>query len=110
MQTIAIVRFPNISLLCFLLYAQPPIPFDSKLKKIGKVDGPDVDKSEWIKLEFLIDPDKPASKYSRQFTIFKDCFPEEWIKWLMAFHEIENLIPIKEPADKTMMFQTLLKS
>jgi hypothetical protein len=27
----------------------------------------------------------------------------------MAFREIENLMPMKEPADKTMMFRTLLK-
>jgi hypothetical protein len=27
----------------------------------------------------------------------------------MAFHEIENLMPMKEPADKTKMFQPLLK-
>jgi hypothetical protein len=27
----------------------------------------------------------------------------------MAFREIENLIPLKEPADKTRMFRTLLK-
>jgi hypothetical protein len=27
----------------------------------------------------------------------------------MAFREIENLIPMKEPADKTRMFRTLLK-
>jgi hypothetical protein len=44
----------------------PPIPFVSKVKKVDKVDGPDADKSEWIKLKFLMDPDKPAldSKYS----------------------------------------------
>jgi hypothetical protein len=35
--------------------------------------------------------------------------PEEWIKWVMAFREIENLIPMKEPADKTRMIWTLLK-
>jgi hypothetical protein len=58
-----------------------------------------------------MDPDNPAldSKYSRQFAIFKDGFPEDWIKWVMAFREIENLIPMKEPADKTRMFWTLLK-
>jgi hypothetical protein len=52
------------------------------VKKMDKVDGPDADKSEWIKLEFLIDPDNPTSgsKYSQQFSIFKDGFPEEWIK------------------------------
>jgi hypothetical protein len=78
---------------------------------IGKVDGTEADKSEWIKLEFLMDPDYPAlgSKYSRQFAIFKDGWPEDWIKWVMAFREIENLIPIKEPADKTRMFRTLFK-
>jgi hypothetical protein len=43
------------------------------VKKVDKVDGPDADKSEWIKLEFLINPDNPASgsKYSQQFAIFK---------------------------------------
>jgi hypothetical protein len=89
-----------------------PIPFVSKVKKMDKVDGPDADKSEWIKLEFLMEPDNSSSsKYSRQFAIFKDgCrVPEEWIKWAMAFHEIENLMPMKEPADKTRMFRTLLK-
>jgi hypothetical protein len=30
---------------------------------------------------------------------------EDWIKWVMAFHEIENLIPMKEPSDKTRMFR-----
>jgi hypothetical protein len=28
---------------------------------------------------------------------------------VMAFREIENLMPMKEPADKTRMFWTLLK-
>jgi hypothetical protein len=38
------------------------------------VDGPEADKSEWIKLELLMDPDNPAfgSNYSQQFAIFKD--------------------------------------
>jgi hypothetical protein len=87
----------------------PPIPFVSNMKKMDKVDGPDKDKSEWIKLEFLMDPDNPASKYSRQFAIFTDRFPEDWIKWVMASREIENLMPMKEPDDKTRIFWTLLK-
>jgi hypothetical protein len=37
-----------------------PIPFVSKVKKMDKVDGTDADKSEWVKLEFLMDPDNPA--------------------------------------------------
>jgi hypothetical protein len=76
---------------------------------MDKIDGPDADKSELIKLKFLMNPDNTASKYSRQFTIFKHGCPEEWIKWVMTFHEVENLIPMKELADKTKMFQTLLK-
>jgi hypothetical protein len=28
---------------------------------------------------------------------------------VIAFHEIDNLMPMKEPADKTRMFRTLLK-
>jgi hypothetical protein len=69
---------------------------------MDKVDGPDANTPEWIKLEFLTDPDNPAvvSKYSLQFSIFKDGFSEDRIKWVMAFREIENLMPLKEPADK----------
>ena len=74
-----------------------------------KAEGAEVDKTEHIKLEFFMDTRNPASKYARHFVIFKDGCPEDWIKWLMAFREIENLMPLKEPADKTKMFRTLLK-
>jgi hypothetical protein len=68
------------------------------MKMMDKVDETDTDKSEWIKLEFLMDPDNPASgsKYSRQFAIFKDGCPEDWIKWVMAFRKIENLMLMKD--------------
>jgi hypothetical protein len=79
------------------------------VKKMDKVDGADADKSEWIKLEFLMDPYNPASKYSRQFDIFNIRFSEEWIKWVLTFCEIENLMPMKEVTDKTRMFRTLSK-
>jgi hypothetical protein len=36
------------------------IPSVSKVKKMDKVDGHDADKSELIKLDFLMDPEKPA--------------------------------------------------
>jgi hypothetical protein len=81
------------------------------MKKMEKLDWPDIDKSEWIKLQFLMDPYNPAwgSKYSWQVSIFKDVCLEDWIKWVMAFRKIKNLMPLKEPEDKTMMFRTLLK-
>jgi hypothetical protein len=49
-----------------------PFPFVSKVKKLDKVDQLDAVQSEWIKLEFLMDPDNPCSKYSQQLAIFKD--------------------------------------
>jgi hypothetical protein len=58
-----------------------------------------------------MDPEKSASgfEYFRHFTIFKDGCTEEWIKWVMVFREIENLMSLKGPADKTRMFWILLK-
>jgi hypothetical protein len=78
---------------------------------MDKGDENDTDKSEWIKLKFLMDPDNPAlgSKYSQQFAVFKDGCPEYWIKWVMAFREIQNLMTMEESADNTRMFRTLLK-
>ena len=86
----------------------PPIPFVSKTRK---TDNPEEssDKTEFIKLEFYMDPTNPASKYSRHFLIFKDGCAEDWVKWLMAYREIETLMTLKEPADKSKMVRTLLK-
>jgi hypothetical protein len=39
---------------------------------MDKVDRPDSDKTELIKMELFMDPENPASKYSRNFVIFKD--------------------------------------
>jgi hypothetical protein len=47
----------------------PPTTFVSKVKKMDKVHGPDADKPEWIKLEFLMDLDNPASKYGAQLIV-----------------------------------------
>jgi hypothetical protein len=67
---------------CFASFCarEPPPTSHSlffKVKKMDKVDGSDADKSKWIKLKFLMDSDNPASKYSRQFSIFKDGCPED---------------------------------
>jgi hypothetical protein len=84
-----------------------PLPASSYFTSFLQVDGPDADKTKWIKLEFLMDIDNPA--YSRKFAIFKDGCPKDWIKWVMAFREIENLMPMKKPPEKTRMFRTLWK-
>ena len=41
--------------------------------------------------------------------IFKDGGAEDWIKWLIGYREVENLMSIREPADKSKMVRTLLK-
>jgi hypothetical protein len=56
-----------------------------------------------------MDPDNPATKYSQQFAVFKNGCQEDWIKWVMTFRDIESLMPMKEPSDKTRMFRNLLK-
>jgi hypothetical protein len=42
------------------LCKNPPISFVSKVKNMDKVDGPNADKSEWIKLKLLMDPKQPS--------------------------------------------------
>jgi hypothetical protein len=46
-----------------------------------------------------MDPDNPASKYSRQFAIFTDGCTKELIKcgikWVMTFLENDYLMPMK---------------
>jgi hypothetical protein len=68
-------------------------------------------KMEYIKLEFFMDPDNSTwgSKYSRDFAIFKDGFPEDWIKWVISLREIEYLMPLKEPSYSSRKFRPFLK-
>jgi hypothetical protein len=68
-----------------------------------------VDKTEHIKLELFMNPSNPASKYSRHFMIFKDGGAEDWIKCLIEYREVENLMSIREPGNKSKMLWTVLK-
>jgi hypothetical protein len=58
----------------------------------------------WIQINQHQAPNTPNSLLSSRMDV-----PEDWIKWVMSSREIENLIPMKEPADKIRMFRTLLK-
>jgi hypothetical protein len=91
-----------------LVCENPPIPFNSKASKTENVDGANVDNTDFIKLEFFMDPSNSASKYARHIVTFKDVCAEEWVKWLMAYREIESQMPLKKPADKSKMLKTLL--
>jgi hypothetical protein len=68
-----LVNFPNIPL-PYLFFREsspsPSISYFSKLKKMDKLDRRYRHKSEWINLELLMEPDIPASNYSRQFAFF----------------------------------------
>jgi hypothetical protein len=59
----------------------------------------------WIQKTKLEAPSSPDSLLSSRM----DEIPRGLDQWLMSFHEIENLMPMKEPGDKTRMFRTLLK-
>jgi hypothetical protein len=76
----------------------PPIPFISKARKLENPEE-SADKTEFIRLEFFMDRNNPATKYARHFVIFKDGCAEDWVKWLMAYHDIESLMDLSEPAD-----------
>ena len=86
----------------------PPIPFVTKLKKL-ETEGADPDKVESLRFEFLVDPSNPATRFSKEFIIFKDGSPEEYIRWLIGYRDLELLMPLKEPSDKTKMLRTMLK-
>jgi hypothetical protein len=86
----------------------PPIPFVTKLKKL-EAEGDESDKVESIRFEFLVDPSNPATRFSKEFFVFKDGSPEEYIRWLMGYRNLELLMPLKEPSDRTKMLCTMLK-
>jgi hypothetical protein len=44
---------------------------------MDKVNEREKEKNEYIKLEFFMNPDNSGSKYSKQFSIFKDGCPKE---------------------------------
>jgi hypothetical protein len=50
-----------------------------------------------------------ASKYDRNFVIFKDGCIADWVKWLMDYHNIESLMDVNESAGKSKMIRTLSK-
>jgi hypothetical protein len=53
---------PLIFLLLCTKIAHHSFCFQGEEDGQGKADVPDMDKSEWIKSEFLMDPDNSASK------------------------------------------------
>jgi hypothetical protein len=86
----------------------PLIPFLTKLKKLA-AEGADSDKVESIRFEFLVYPSNPATRFSKEFFIFKDGSPEAYIRWLMSYCNLELLMPLKEPSDRTKMLHMMLK-
>jgi hypothetical protein len=66
----------------------PPIPFVAKLKRL-EADDSDAEKVESVRFEFLVDPSNPNTRFTKEFFIFKDGTPEEYIKWLMGYRDLE---------------------
>jgi hypothetical protein len=74
-----------------------------------EAEGVDSDKVESIRFDFLVDPSNPATRFSKEFIIFKDGSPEDYIRWLIGQRDLELLMPLKEPSDRTKMLRTMLK-
>jgi hypothetical protein len=74
-----------------------------------EAEGADSDKVESIKFELLVDPSNPATRFSKDFVIFKDGNPEDYIRWLIGYRDLKLLMPLKEPSDRTKMLRTMLK-
>ena len=78
------------------------------LKKL-EAEGADSEKVESIRFEFLVDPSNAATRFSKEFFIFKDESPEDYIRWLIGYRDLELLMPLKEPSERTKMLRTMLK-
>jgi hypothetical protein len=74
-----------------------------------EAEGAHSDKVESIRFEFLVDPSNPATRFSKKFFVFKDGSPEEYIRWLMFYRDLELLMPLKEASVRAKMLHTMLK-
>jgi hypothetical protein len=90
------------------IHENPPIPFMSKAYK-WENPKESTDKTEFIRLEFFMYSNNPATKYARHIVIFKDGCAEDWVKWLMSYGDIGSLMNLREPAAKSKIVRTLLK-
>jgi len=79
----------------------------AKLKRL-ETDSSDAEKVESVRFEFLVDPSNPNTRFTKDFFIFKDGTPEEYIKWLMGYRDLELLMALKEPLERTKMLCSLL--
>jgi hypothetical protein len=80
----------------------------TKLKKV-EAEGADSDKVESIRFEFLLTPPTLQPDFPRSSSFFKDGSPEEYIRWFLGYCDLELLIPLIEPSDRTHMLRTMLK-
>jgi hypothetical protein len=72
------VNYGNI--LHTIVCENPLITFVLMERKMENVDGANVNKVEFIKLEFFMDSSSPDSKDAHHFVIFKNECAEEWVK------------------------------
>jgi hypothetical protein len=79
------------------------------MSKKVKSELTEADMTELITFDFFVEPKNSATKFSKEFLIFKDRCPEDWIKWFMGYCNLEMMMPLREPSDKSKMLLTLLK-
>jgi hypothetical protein len=91
-----------------IMLKKSPIPFISKLRKV-ETEGVDSEKMESIRFEFLVDPSNPATRFLKEFRIFNNESPKEYIWWLIGYRDMELLMHLKEPSARAKMLRTIMK-
>ena len=82
----------------------PAIPFKKKKKK----DSEDEDDTQYKKIKVPIGDD-PEQTTEWKVPIFENGEPEEWIKWVLQFHQLVDAYPSNDPDHKNNIIRTLLQ-
>ena len=90
-----------------LMIYPPAIPFDKPSKRDLTVQE---DKDKFKTFEVKLDnnnPDSPTVKYN--CLVWEQGSPEDYVKWLMAYTELEEAYPLDTPSKKIDVIRSLLK-
>jgi hypothetical protein len=85
----------------------PAIPFEKPSEK--KADSKD-DKDKYKTFEVKIDKeDKDSDTIEHSIKVFEQGTPEEYVKFLESFRELEASMPLDKPEQKVNVLRSLLK-
>ena len=87
----------------------PPIPFVVLEKKSMKMDNNDEDKSNYKKIDVLLDHTNTNTGSTKQKVhVFEKHNPEDWIKWKLCYRKLEMAVFLDSASKRLNMVQNLL--